>query len=188
MTGRPAVFLDRDGTLNVEVDYLADPARFELIPGAGEGLARLAAAGFALVVVTNQSGIARGLLDEDVLERIHDRMASELAAHGVALDLVLHCPYHPTEGSAAFRADCYSRKPRPGMLLEAAGRLNLDLDASWCVGDSLRDLEAAAAVGARGLLVRTGKGAAEEALLHRVPDAAAVDSIGDAASLILEAL
>ena len=74
------------------------------------------------------------------------------------------------------------------MLLEAAGRLNLDLDASWCVGDSLRDLEAAAAVGARGLLVRTGKGAAEEALLQRVPDAVAVDSIGDAASLILEAL
>lgn len=189
MTGRPAVFLDRDGTLNVEVDYLADPARFELLPGAAEGLARLAAAGFALVVVTNQSGVARGLLDEDVLARIHDRMGAELAARGVTLDLVLHCPHHPTEGSGAHRADCSCRKPRPGMLLEAAGRLGLDLDASWCIGDSLRDLEAAAAVGARGILVRTGKGAAEEAALARRSDAgsAVVDGIGDAASLILDA-
>ena len=187
MTGRPAVFLDRDGTLNVEVDYLADPARFELLPGAGEGLARLSRAGFALVVVTNQSGVARGLLDEVILERIHDRMASELAAHGVVLDLVLYCPYHPTEGSAAFRADCYGRKPKPGMLLEAAGRLNLDLDASWCIGDSLRDLEAGAAVGARGVLVRTGKGAAQESALDQVPGAVVVDGLSDAAELILEA-
>ncbi|MEC8494231.1 MAG: D-glycero-beta-D-manno-heptose 1,7-bisphosphate 7-phosphatase [Planctomycetota bacterium] len=189
MTGRPAVFLDRDGTLNVEVDYLADPARFELLPGAAEGLARLAAAGFALVVVTNQSGVARGLLDEDVLARIHDRMAADLAAHGVTLDLVLYCPHHPTEGSGAHRADCSCRKPRPGMLLEAAGRLELDLHASWCIGDSLRDLEAAAAVGARGVLVRTGKGASQEAALARLTwtGTTVVDDIGDAASLILEA-
>lgn len=187
MRGRPAVFLDRDGTLNVEVDYLADPARFELLPGSAEGLARLAAAGFALVLVTNQSGIARGILDEETLARIHARMAADLAAHGVTLDLVLHCPHHPTQGSGAHRADCSCRKPRPGMLLEAAGRLDLDLGASWCVGDSLRDLEAAAAVGARGILVRTGKGAAQEAALDRVPGAepAVVDGLGDAAALIL---
>ncbi|MEE2939572.1 MAG: D-glycero-beta-D-manno-heptose 1,7-bisphosphate 7-phosphatase [Planctomycetota bacterium] len=189
MTGRPAVFLDRDGTINVDVDYLADPARFELLPGAADGLARLGAAGFALVVVTNQSGVARGLLDEDDLARIHERMIADLAAHGVTLDLVLHCPHHPTEGSGAHRADCSCRKPRPGMLLEAAGRLDLDLGASWCVGDSLRDLEAAVAVGARGVLVRTGKGAAQEAALDALRGAGVevVDSIGDAASLILEA-
>ncbi|MEL6716497.1 MAG: HAD family hydrolase, partial [Planctomycetota bacterium] len=151
---RPAVFLDRDGTLNREVDYLADPELFELLPGVGEALARLAAAGFALVVVTNQSGIARGLLDEDVLAAIHARMARDLAEHGVALDLVLHCPHHPTDAAptapAWTRARCSCRKPKPGMYVEATARLGLDPARSWAVGDSLRDLEAGAVIGARG--------------------------------------
>lgn len=187
MNGRPAVFLDRDGTINREVDYLADPALFELLPGVPEGLARLSAAGFALVVVTNQSGIARGLLDEDVLARIHGRMDADLATHDVAVDLVLYCPHHPTEGTGYFRADCSCRKPEPGMMLEAAGRLGLDLRRSWCVGDSLRDLEAAAAVGSRGILVRTGKGATQEAGADRMkgPRPLVVDGFADAAAAIL---
>lgn len=159
---RPAVFLDRDGTLNVEVDYLADPDRFELLPGVGEALARIAAAGFALVVVTNQSGIARGLLDAAALDAIHARMKRDLAAFGVELDLVLACPHHPEVGPPHLRADCSCRKPRPGMLVEAAARLGLDLDRSYCVGDSVRDAEAARRVGATGLVVRTGKGAGQE--------------------------
>lgn len=180
---RPAVFLDRDGTLNVEVDYLADPERFELLPGVGEALARLSAAGFALVVVTNQSGIARGLLDAADLEAIHARMRRDLGERGVTLDLVLACPHHPEVGPPHLRADCACRKPRPGMLVEATARLGLDLDRSFCVGDSVRDAEAARRVGATGIVVRTGKGARQEARAREagfevVDDlAAAVDRI-----------
>lgn len=183
---RRAVLLDRDGTLNREVDYLADPDRFELLPGVGPGLRRLADAGFALVVVTNQSGVARGLLDEGTLDRIHRRMAEDLRPHGVALDLVLHCPHHPSLGAGYFRGDCSCRKPRPGMLLEAAARLDLDLDRSWCVGDSRRDLEAAAAVGARSILVRTGKGAEEERRGGLPARALVVDGFAEAAARVLQ--
>ena len=138
-----AVFLDRDGTLNREVDYLSDPDDFELLPGAGEALRDLQAAGFALVVVTNQSGIARGLLDEKILAAIHERLHSDLKPFGVRLDWIGYCPHHPTVGEGYFRGDCTCRKPAPGMLLEGAARLGIDLDRSWCIGDSLRDLDAA---------------------------------------------
>lgn len=162
MSLRPGVFLDRDGTINREVDYLADPELFELLPGVGEGLARLRDAGFGLVVVTNQSGIARGLLDERILAEIHARMARDLAAFGVEIDLALYSPYHPDVGPPAFRAESACRKPGPGMLLEGAARMNIDLRRSWTVGDSLRDIEAGRAVGVQGVLVRTGKGRSQE--------------------------
>jgi len=155
---RPAVFLDRDGTMIVEVDYLADPERVELFAGAASALRRLAEAGYALVLITNQSGVARGMLDEDCLAEIHARLARELATEGVELDGVYYCPHHPEHGGAAYARDCACRKPRPGMLLEAARELGLDLERSWMVGDAARDLEAGWAVGARGLLVATGKG------------------------------
>ena len=155
---RPAVFLDRDGTVIVEVDYLADPERVELYAGAASALRRLAEAGYALVLITNQSGVARGVLDEERLAEVHARLARELAAEGVALDGVYYCPHHPEHGGAAYAKDCDCRKPRPGMLLEAARDLELDLGRSWMVGDAARDLEAGWAVGARGLLVATGKG------------------------------
>jgi len=155
---RPAVFLDRDGTVIVEVDYLADPERVELYAGAASALRRLAEAGYALVLITNQSGVARGVLDEERLAEVHARLTRELAAEGVALDGVYYCPHHPEHGGAAYAKDCDCRKPRPGMLLEAARDLELDLGRSWMVGDAARDLEAGWAVGARGLLVATGKG------------------------------
>jgi len=129
-----AVFLDRDGTINREVNYLADPADLELLPGAAEALRRLKDAGYLLCVVTNQSGVARGLLDEDRLAEVHARLRELLSAEGVQLDWIGYC-------------------------LEAAARLNIDLDRSWCVGDSMRDLKAGERVGVMGLLVRTGKGA-----------------------------
>jgi len=154
-----AVFLDRDGTINREVNYLADPADLELLPGAAEALRRLKDAGYLLCVVTNQSGVARGLLDEDRLAEVHVRLRELLSAEGVQLDWIGYCPHHPTEGRTGYRANCSCRKPRPGMLLEAAARLNIDLDRSWCVGDSMRDLKAGERVGVMGLLVRTGKGA-----------------------------
>lgn len=161
-SSRPAVFLDRDGTINREVNYLSSPDQLELLPGAGQALRELQAAGYALCVVTNQSGIARGLFDERALDAIHRRLRELLAAESVTLDAILYCPHHESVGPPAFQADCNCRKPRPGMILEAACQLGLGFETSWCVGDSMRDLAAAQRVHVRGILVRTGKGAAEE--------------------------
>lgn len=159
---RPAVFLDRDGTINREVDYLSNPNEFELIPGVPAALRALSAAGYAMVVVTNQSGVARGMLSLETLDAIHARMTRMLAAESVQLDAIESCPHHPDAGEPPFRADCSCRKPAPGMLLKAAQELDLDLAHSWMVGDSLRDLQAGEAAGTRSILVRTGKGQEQE--------------------------
>ncbi|MBL6721130.1 MAG: D-glycero-beta-D-manno-heptose 1,7-bisphosphate 7-phosphatase [Planctomycetes bacterium] len=158
--GRAAIFLDRDGTLNREVDYLRRVEDLELLPGVARALERLSAAGFALVVVTNQSGIGRGLLDEEQLAAIHARLRVELRSEGVELLDVLWCPHLPPEEPGGEACAC--RKPAAGMLLEAARRHGLDLERSWTVGDSLRDAEAGAAAGTRPALVRTGKPLPEE--------------------------
>lgn len=179
---RAAVFLDRDGTLNRELDYLGDPERLELLPGVLSALARLAAAGLALVVVTNQSGIARGFFDERDLAAVNARLERELAAAGIRLDGIECCPHHPDHGPAGGTA-CDCRKPAPGMLLRAARRLDLDLERSWTVGDSLRDLEAGRAAGTRAVLVRTGKGREQERLAP--PGTLVVDDLAAAAELIL---
>lgn len=180
---RPAVFLDRDGTLNREVDYLADPDDLELLPGVGAALRALADAGYLLCVVTNQSGVARGLLTEETLHRIHERLAEELRTFGVALDSVGYCPHHPTIGDAPYVRECDCRKPAPGLLREACARFDVDVARSWTVGDSLRDLEAGAALGVRGLLVRTGKGAEQEQAAG--PEVEVVDDLTAAAARIL---
>lgn len=151
---RPAVFLDRDGTINVEVDYLRDPGDVQLLPGAAAAIARLGAAGFACVVVTNQSGIARGLLDEARLAEVHARLEELLADEGARLDATYHCPHHPNFGNAP---PCDCRKPLPGMLRRAAEELGLDLSRSYIIGDSPRDLEAGAALDVPGYLVESGK-------------------------------
>jgi histidinol-phosphate phosphatase family protein len=149
----PAVFLDRDGTLIKEVDYLNDPDQVELIPGAGEALKALGAAGFSLVLVTNQSGVARGLFNLETLDRIHERLTELLHEAGTSLDGIYTCNHHPD-----FGAPCSCRKPEPGLLLQAAQDLQLDLKRSWMIGDAARDLEAGRRAGTESLLVRTGKG------------------------------
>lgn len=159
---RPAVFLDRDGTLIEERDYLARVEQLALVPGAAAALRALHAAGFALVVVTNQSGIARGLFDEETLAAIHAELARQLAVEGVALDGIYVCPHHPNVGLPPYRSSCDCRKPRPGLIRRAIDELGLALEGSFVVGDSARDLEAGAALGIPGVLVRTGKGRDEE--------------------------
>ena len=154
-----AVFLDRDGTLNREVNYLADPSQLELLPGVAEGLARLAGDRWLLCVVTNQSGVARGILSEDTLAEIHSRLRELLANEGVSLDWIGHCPHHPEHGTPDLRRVCNCRKPAPGLLLRAAADLDIDLTRSWMVGDSLRDLEAGRSAGCHSILVGTGNGA-----------------------------
>lgn len=180
---QPAIFLDRDGTLNREVDYLRRPEQLELLPGVGAALRDLHDAGYLLIVVTNQSGIARGLLSEATLAEIHAKLRDLLAAEGVALDHLAYCPHHPTVGMPGYRVSCPCRKPAPGMLLDAARRLDLDLGASWMIGDSVRDLEAGRAAGTGGVLVRTGRGAQQEALLADDQHAAA--DLAEAASWII---
>ncbi len=180
-----AVFLDRDGTLIDELGYLASPDALVLFPGAARAVARLNAAGLPVLVVTNQSGIARGLFDEDALRAIHLRLNELLAEHGAHVDAFYHCPHHPDLGAPEWRKDCACRKPAPGMFLDAARERNLDLGASHAVGDAARDLEAAAraGIGSR-LLVRTGKGAdTERALTDR--GVTVVDDLGAAVDAIL---
>lgn len=158
----PAVFLDRDGTINREVDYLSDPSQLDLLPGAAQAIARLQRGGFAIVVITNQSGIARGRLTEGDLDKIHGRLRELLAEEGATLDGIYYCPHHPTEGPAPYRRVCECRKPAPGMLEDAVRDLELDVSRSFAVGDAPRDLRAAAQLGIPGILVESGKPVSEE--------------------------
>jgi len=148
------VILDRDGTINFDSDqYIKAPEEWRPIPGSLEAIARLTQAGYRLVVATNQSGIARGLFDVATLNAIHDAMHRAVAQAGGRIEAVFFCPH-------AADSDCACRKPKPGMLLEIGRRFNVALEDAVMVGDSLRDLQAAAAAGARPALVLTGKGQA----------------------------
>jgi D-glycero-D-manno-heptose 1,7-bisphosphate phosphatase len=154
----PAVFVDRDGTLNREVDYLRRVDDLRLLPGAAAALRSLTAAGFAVVVVTNQSGVARGLIAPAVLTAIHHALQRRLAAAGGRLAGIYVCPHHPVAGTPPLRRRCRCRKPAPGLVRRAVRELGLDLARSYCVGDSPADLGLAAATGTRGVLVLTGYG------------------------------
>ena len=156
---RRAVFLDRDGTINVEKEYLHRVEDFEFIPGALEAIRLIGDAGFLVVVVTNQSGIGRGFYDEAALERLHSFMDMELERVGAKIDAYYFCPHHPSHGQGKYAVDCACRKPLPGMLLQAAADLGIDLAASFIVGDKLADVAAGLAAGCRPFLVMTGYGA-----------------------------
>lgn len=156
-----AAFLDRDGTINKEKDYLYRIDEFEFIPGAPEAVRLLNEAGFLVVVVSNQSGVGRGYYNEDDVEILHRHIAAELAASGARVDAWFYCPHHP-RGRGSYSLACRCRKPLPGMLLEAAGRYDIDLAASVMIGDKLVDMEAGMAAGCRTILVRTGYGAEQE--------------------------
>ncbi len=154
MTGsQKAVFLDRDGTLIDLVPYLHDPAEVRLVPGAAAALRRLGAAGWARVLVTNQSGVARGYYTLEEVERVHARMRELLRAEGADLEAIEICPHHPEHGSP-----CDCRKPAPGMLTRAGARLGIDPRRSWVIGDRWEDIAAGAPLGCRGILVMTGYG------------------------------
>lgn len=155
------MFLDRDGTLNEEVDYLSRPEDLALISGAGEAVRRLNEAGMAVVVVTNQSGIGRGYYGWEDFAAVMARMEALLAEAGARLDAVYACPFHE-KGQGEYGVPGHAdRKPNPGMLLRAAEEHGLDLSRSWMVGDKAPDVEAGRRAGCRTVLVRTGYGAAE---------------------------
>ncbi|MES9884851.1 MAG: D-glycero-beta-D-manno-heptose 1,7-bisphosphate 7-phosphatase [Sedimenticola sp.] len=152
------IILDRDGVINVDSDeYIKHPDEWQPIPGSLEAIAALNHANYHVVVASNQSGIARGLFDIDTLNTIHQKMYDQLEQVGGHIDALFFCPHTPSDG-------CNCRKPKPGMLLEIGERLGCDLRDVYVIGDSLRDLQSAEAVGAKAILLRTGKGAVTEQL------------------------
>jgi D-glycero-D-manno-heptose 1,7-bisphosphate phosphatase len=155
---KPAVFLDRDGVVIEDSHYLGNAARVRLVPGVAETIAELNRAGWPVVVVTNQSGVARGLFTLESVGVVHDHLAELLRASGARIDAFHFCPHHPEADVPEFRVKCECRKPKPGMLFRAAAELGLDLASSWMIGDRESDLEAGAAAGCRTVLVRTGYG------------------------------
>lgn len=149
---RPCVLLDRDGTIIVERHYLSSPDQVELVPGAGEGLREMADMGCRLIVVTNQSGIGRGYFSEADMHRVHERIACELAAFGVAIERFYFCPHTPED-------DCACRKPKPAMAEQAARELGIDLALAVMIGDKPCDIDLGHQIGATTILVRSGYGA-----------------------------
>lgn len=161
MPGDPAVFIDRDGTLNEEVGYVNHPRRLRLLPRSAEAIRRLNRSGLKAVMVTNQSGVARGYFSEEVLHAVNEALVSQLKAEGAHLDGLYVCVHHPTEGEPPYRARCDCRKPEPGLLHRAAADLGLDLSRSWVVGDKISDVVTGRRVGASPILVLTGYGLGE---------------------------
>ena len=151
---RRAVFLDRDGTINEEMGYINHLSRFRLLPASAPAIARLNQAGLLVVVATNQSGVARGYFPASLIQEVHALMSQQLAAQGAHLDAIYVCQHGPEAG-------CDCRKPKPGLLLQAARDLDIDLRQSYVVGDRFNDIQLAANVGARGILVLTGYGRGE---------------------------
>ena len=179
-----AVFLDRDGTICEEMGYLNHVSRFQIYPFAPAAIRRLNQAGLPVIVVTNQSGVARGIFPESLVHLVHERMTAELAAGGAHVDAIYFCP-HKSEDA------CGCRKPHPGMLDRAAREHSLELAGSYIVGDRYADLETAPQVGSRGILVLTGYGRGEYEL-HRsewpAQPYAVAENLDVAVALILEEL
>ena len=159
---RPAVFLDRDGTINEEVSYITRPEQLKLLPGAAQAVRKLRDAGYRVVVITNQPVIARGDCEVADLLRIHDHMEMELSREGAFLDGIYYCPHHPDKGfdgeRPEYKIDCDCRKPADGLVHQAARELNLDLGASWFIGDRTGDVQTARNAGIRSVLLRSGIG------------------------------
>lgn len=185
---RPAVFLDRDGTLVEEAGYLDRLERLVFFPYSVDAVRLLNRANFAVVIVTNQAGIARGIFKEAFVAEAHQHITARLSAGGARVDGFYYCPHHPEAVIEQYRKSCDCRKPQPGLLRQAASDLHIALDRSFVVGDRWHDLEAGQRVGAKGLLVRTGYGRTEETAGHdRVTPTAIIDNLMEAVSWIVRA-
>ena len=161
-----AIFLDRDGVINKEVNYLSDPEDFILIEGTIEALKLLKQKGFLLIVITNQAGIARGFFDEKTLGSIHKKMEDLLNQENIFLDKIYYCPHHPD-----FTGECNCRKPKPGMIFNAKDKFNIDLSESYLVGDTLNDIETGHNANCKTVLVLTGYGREERKKINNIkPD------------------
>jgi len=173
-----AIFLDRDGTLNPDPGYISDPADFNLYPGVAEALAKLQQAGYLLILITNQSGISRGLITGEQLNAIHAKLQSLLEQAGCRLDAIYHCPHHPDFPAVDGLAECNCRKPRPGMIQKAIAEYNIVAAESFMIGDRSSDIKIALATGVSPLFI----GPAPHESFPLVP---AFESLGAAATYIL---
>jgi D,D-heptose 1,7-bisphosphate phosphatase len=180
---RAAVFLDKDGTLIEDVPYNVGPDLIRLAPGVAEGLPRLRSAGFRLIVISNQSGVARGYFAEEAIGPVRERLRELLGGVGVELDGFYYCPHHPDGVVPRYATACGCRKPEPGMILEAAREHDIDLGRSWFVGDILDDVEAGRRAGCRTVLIDNGHETEWKRSPLRWPDVVARD-MAQAASLI----
>jgi D-glycero-D-manno-heptose 1,7-bisphosphate phosphatase len=182
----PALFLDRDGTINEEVDFLTNPDHLHLISGVSAALREAKSMGFKLFVITNQSGIARGFLTEEHLRDIHTALNERLTADGSALDRIYYCPHHPELGVEPYRISCDCRKPKPGMIEQAIREYDIDPSRSFVVGDRMIDMQAGNAAGIPSIMVLTGYGADELALCRQqqVPVFHVANNLPDAVQFI----
>lgn len=180
----PAVFVDRDGTLIREVGYLSRLERIELLPGVADAIRLFHQKGLKVAVITNQSAVARGYITEEELNKIHDELRSQLARGGAYLDGIYYCPHHPTEGMGPYRISCDCRKPNVGLAKRAAAELHLDFGRSYMVGDQFIDMQFAARIGAKGLLIKVDKGESHEGALGS--DFLAVKDLWEAAHWIIQ--
>jgi D-glycero-D-manno-heptose 1,7-bisphosphate phosphatase len=158
---RPAVFLDRDGTINEEMGYVNHPSRFVLLPHSAKALRLLNQEGFLAIVVSNQSGVARGYFPETLVHEINDQMRSVLKMEGARVDAIYYCPHHPSGSVPSYRMTCHCRKPSTGLIQLACDHYEIDMDRSFVIGDRLTDMEMARNAGLRGVLVKTGYGMGE---------------------------
>jgi D-glycero-D-manno-heptose 1,7-bisphosphate phosphatase len=183
---RRAVLLDRDGTLIEEAGYLDRLERLAFFPYSVDAVRLLNQAGFVVVVVTNQSGVARGIVEEAFVQTAHEYITARLVAGGARVDGFYYCPHHPSAVREDYRRACDCRKPAPGLLRRAAKDLDIDLSRSFVVGDRWHDLDAGTAVGAQGVLVRTGYGRiTETSPPSGAAPAAVVDNLIEAVTWIL---
>ena len=188
MKKNTAVFLDRDGTIVEEVGYLDSLEKLTLFPNTPKAIRLINESGMRAVVITNQSGVARGYFKEDFVRTVHRHIEKMLRGKGAVIDGFYYCPHHPTEGRGKYLTSCICRKPEAGMLIRAAEEMNVDLSRSYVVGDTCKDVELAAKVGAKGVLVRTGYGSdrQKEAICHESKPVYIAEDILDAVKWIIE--
>lgn len=185
---RPAIFLDRDGTVTDEVGYINHVSRAKIYPFAAEAVRMLKSTGLPVIIVTNQSGVGRGYFTEEIVGQVHRMVQDNLEAAGTTIDAYYHCPHHPSAVVEKYRQECRCRKPGTGMPEEAAEKFGIDLSRSWVVGDTYRDMKMGFAIGARTILLMTGYGRGEYEYRRtewpRMPDWVA-ENLLEAAKLIL---
>jgi len=180
-----AIFIDKDGTLIDDVPYNVDPALIRLQKGAIEGLIKLKSEGYLLIIISNQSGVAHGYFTEDDLEGVKRRLHEMLEIHGVEFDGFYYCPHHPNGKIEQYAVTCGCRKPKPGLIFQAADHFNVELATSWMIGDILNDVEAGNKAGCRTILINNGHETEWIMNDHRKPTALAAD-LNEAATFILK--
>lgn len=181
-----AVFIDKDGTLVEDIPYNVDPDKIQFTKGAVEALSLLKAQGFLLILVSNQAGVARGYFTEDALRKLQASIQERLSSKGVTIDGFYFCPHHPDGKLSAYAVECDCRKPKPGMILAAARKHNIDLSHSWMIGDILNDVEAGNKAGCRTILINNGNETIWDLSEYRLPGSIVTDMLQAARRIIHE--